>query len=84
MKCKVYMRVAKSSGPKGYKVAASIRPNYQALTLGSGYSERAVPTAAFALELDIPEAIFKRAEQVLAELELDEGDVQVAALAGAR
>lgn len=78
MKCKVYMRVAKSRGPKGYRVAASIRPNYQPLKI-EGYNERALPTAAFALDLDIPEEIFRRAEQVLAEIELDAGDVLVAA-----
>lgn len=78
MKVKVYMRVAKSTGSKGYKVAASIRPNYKPLMRGS-WEDKPQPTAAFALLLDIPEEVFHHAEQVMADLELRADDVRVAA-----
>lgn len=78
MKAKVFLRVARSSGHKGYRVAASTQPNYSPLTTG-GYESRALPTAAFAMVLDIPDQIFHRAEEVLAEVELQPSAVQVAA-----
>jgi hypothetical protein len=78
MKVKAYLRVAKTKGPTRFKITASTRPNYHALETG-GYQSRALPTAAFALTLDIPDTLFAHAEQVLADIELTEADVRVAA-----
>jgi hypothetical protein len=79
MKLTVYMRVAKGVRGKP-KVDARTTPNHKPLMASIGnWNEKALPTAAFALDLDIPDEIFHRAETVLAELELTEDDVRVAA-----
>ncbi len=78
MKTTVYLRVAKRSQPyrgSTMKFAASDFPN--ALLIESG--EEFLPTVAFALDLDIPEKMFRQAEQVIAELEIHEEDVEIAA-----
>ena len=74
-KLKLYVRVAKRP-TKGYAVAAGSKPNHQALTNSLGV---ALPTASFALLLDIPDSAFCRAEQVLAEIVLAEEDIGIAA-----
>jgi len=79
MKAKVYLRVAR--GPRGPKVAATITPNYAPLMVGSpGYNERALPTVAFAIALDIPEEVLAHAEQVIAELEVPAERALIAAV----
>lgn len=77
MKVKTYLRVAR--GGRGVRVVASSKPNYQPLMKGSGWSEKALPTAAFAVVLDIPDEIFERAETVLAEVTVDPSEAEVAA-----
>lgn len=78
MKVKTYLRVA--VGGRGPRVVASTKPNYQPLTKGQGtYHEEPLPTAAFALVLDIPDEIFERAEKVLAEVAVDPSEAAVAA-----
>lgn len=71
MKVKTYLRVARNDGGRSrYKVEASARPNYRPLTSGDGRNERALPTVAFAVVLDIDDAVFAQAERVLAEIEV--------------
>lgn len=80
MKLTVYLRVAE--GPRGPRVAASSTPNYVPLMTGSpGYSERSrpLPTAMFALSLDVPDEVLQHAEQVLAEIEVPADKAEVAA-----
>lgn len=81
MNTKIYMRVA--AHPDGrdadYKVAASVRPNYSPLTVDTGYNERDLPTVAFAVELEIPEAMIFQAEQTLAEIQIPEEAVEIVA-----
>lgn len=78
MKTKVYMRIAKH--PRGrnasYKVEASTKPDQRPL-VGSGAN--VLPTVAFAIEFDIPEAAFMTAEQVIAEIKIPEAEVKIAA-----
>jgi hypothetical protein len=70
MKVKTHLRVAKT--PRGARVEASTKPNYKPLMGSQGsWNERPLPTAAFAVVLDIPDDLFKRAEQVLAEIAVD-------------
>ena len=79
MKLTIYMRVAQGANGKP-KVAASINPNYKPLSTSTGtWNEKALPTAAFAITLDIPDEILRSAEQVLAELEIPESAAKVAA-----
>jgi hypothetical protein len=75
MKAKIYMRVAKTGGSKGFKATAATRPNPKALE--DSYGD-ALPTVAFAVLLDIPDAAFKHAEQVLAEIDIPEDRIAVA------
>ena len=53
----------------GYKVDASNEPVDKPLNVGG----REIPTARFALDLDLPEEQFRLAEQVLAEIKVAEG-----------
>jgi hypothetical protein len=74
----VYLRVAE--GKRGMRVAASSTPNYEPIYSGSGsWNQTPLPTAAFALELDVPDELFTRAEQVLAEIVIpeDKGEIAV-------
>lgn len=77
MKAKVYMRVArKSSSKRGFIVEGKPTPSYRPLMDSNG---GALPTVAFALEMDIPDKMFKVAENVLATIEIPESAAQVAA-----
>lgn len=84
MKCRVYMRIADNSeSPRAdfpFKVNARVSPTDEPL-----YSRppgqrgsRPLPTAKFALDLDVPDAVFRYAEQVLAEIEVPEDVAQAA------
>lgn len=78
MRVTVYMRLAE--GKRGMRVAASTSPNYEPIYSGQGnWNAKPLPTAAFAIELDVPEALFARAEQVLAEIAIAEDQAEVAA-----
>jgi hypothetical protein len=78
MKVQTYLRVAE--GARGPRVVASAKPNYQPLTKGAGtYHEEALPTAMFAVVLDIPDELFERASQVLAEIEVPTDRAEIAA-----
>jgi hypothetical protein len=64
MKHLVYLRVAKTDGRRGYKVAASVRPNNEPLNSGS-YGTVWYSTVAFAVSIDIPDELFNQAERVI-------------------
>lgn len=66
-KVRVHMRVAEYN-PLEYGVVASTKPNINPMSR-NGVS---VPTAMFALDLDIPNSRFRMAEQVLAEVKVAE------------
>lgn len=76
-KVKVHLRIAESAkGFNEYVVKASAKPNYSPITDSWG---KARPTAAFAIRLNVPEEAFRRAEAVLAELDVPEEAIEVAA-----
>lgn len=77
MKTTIYLRVARTS--RGAKVAASTKPNHAPLQSGSSWKAKVLPTAAFAITLDIPNEAFYQAEQVLAKLEVPFEKITVAA-----
>lgn len=75
----VYLRVSKDGG-RGPKVVASTKPNYEPLKTRAGqWNEKALPTLAFAIELEIPDDAFDTAARVIASLEIPEDATQVAA-----
>lgn len=76
MKAKVYLRVARNPDSGRTHVAANVRPNSSPLTTGAG---DALPTVAFGVVLDIPDRMFKQAEQIIAELKIPESAVEIAA-----
>jgi len=81
MKVKIYLRVAKNTGGRtAFKVDARPTPDYRPLNKGQGtYTETPLPTAAFAVVLDVPDELFRHAERVLAEIEIPADKAVVAA-----
>lgn len=75
MRVRTYLRVAKTKSG-GVQVAATATPSHKPLMDPRG---RPLPTAAFALDLELPDVMFKRAEQVLAEVRVDPAEVEIAA-----
>lgn len=80
MKLKVYLRVA--HGARGPRVEASTTPNYTPIQSGSGWTAKPLPTAMFALDLTIPEEALHHAERVMAEMEIPNESIEVAAGVG--
>lgn len=78
MRARVFMRVGKagSRSRKGYLVQAGLSPSYEPLSNSVG---RYLPTAMFALDLDIPDEMFEQAQQVLAEIVVNPEDLAIAA-----
>lgn len=80
MKVRAYVRVAKHrTGRKGYMVVAGSTPNQEPLTKGQGMYKESLPTVAFAIDFEIPDSAFNLAERVIAEIEIPEDQLQVAA-----
>ncbi len=79
---KVFMRIAKTGATRGpgYRVAAHTdHARDWPLSSGAGINERKLPTLAFALILDVPDAAFEQAEQVIAEIRIPEKDLEICA-----
>ena len=80
MKTKVYLRVASSNGKGKVAVRASSKPDYspiEGVKMWKKSHGTFYPTVAFAIELDIPDEAFKKAEQVVARLNLENEQVKV-------
>lgn len=78
MKAKVYLRVAKGVGRKGFKVEASPEPNFMPIsTQGYRGGTDFHPTISFAMEFDIPDEMFKAAEQTIAQVNLAAKETQI-------
>jgi hypothetical protein len=75
VKVTAYMRVGyvKRRGHK--KLAVNAKPSHLPLMRG----EDTMPTVAFAIALEIPDAMFVQAEQVIAQITVPEEMAQVAA-----
>lgn len=69
----MHVRVAKRRNGR-HTVAATTKVSDEPLKDSNGY---ALPTVAFALVLDIDDAEFKRAETVLAEVDVPSGEVRI-------
>lgn len=75
MKARAYVRVAKGRSGKPI-VTATARASAEPLKDPRG---RALPTVAFAVELEIPDALFARAEEVIATMIIPEDAAIIAA-----
>lgn len=69
MKTKIYLRIAKNK-KGGVATSATTRPTYDPLH-SQQYGKPTFPTVAFAVEFDIPDALFKQAEEVVAKINLE-------------
>jgi hypothetical protein len=82
MKATVYLRVAVDKQARNMRgrqprFAATQRPTVEPIYTTDHH--RALPTVAFALALDLPDSMFERASEVIAELNISEDDAQIAA-----
>lgn len=79
MKYTIYLRVAKTTGRKGYKVSAASVPNNEPLNNGqlSYRNGEFYPTVAFAVNVDIPDEMFNQAARVIADLNVAMKEAQV-------
>jgi hypothetical protein len=75
VKAKVYMRVGQKSLGGKPSVSGTAKPNLAPLSDVNGV----IPTVAFAVELDIPDALFKQAENVIATIKVDAEKATIAA-----
>jgi len=69
---KVYVRMAENQ--RGMRVESSTTPNYNPLS--NSYGET-LPTAMFALNLEVPKELFRQAEKTLADVEIKAEDIQM-------
>ena len=78
MKVIIYLKIAK--GRKGrVLIKSSTKPDYspiETVKYGSKHGD-SYPTVAFAINVDIPDESFRRAEKVVAELNLKEEEVKI-------
>lgn len=75
MKARVHLRVAYNKRRRAHAVNATITPINAPLTNARG---EPLPTVAFGLVLDIPDAMFAQAEQIIAELTIPESAARIA------
>lgn len=76
MKTTVYMRVGTQRNRRVKVDARTTRPTSAPLYESNG---DAMPTVAFAIKLELPDAMFNRAREVLAEITVPEEQAQIAA-----
>lgn len=71
MKAKIFFRIARGIGRKGFRVDASPEVNNQPLSTNEGH--RGVifhPTVSFAVEFNIPDEVFEAAQRTIATVNL--------------
>jgi hypothetical protein len=83
VKATVYLRVAidenaRTARGRQPRFAVTQRPSDEPIYDGT-VDRHALPTVAFGIELDIPDALFERAGQVIAELTIPEDQATIAA-----
>ena len=80
MKTKIYLRIANPTGRGKTTVKASMKPDYSPIEGVKNWKQKHgtfYPTVAFAIEIDIPDESFKRAEKVIAQFNLEESKVKI-------
>lgn len=79
MRTRVYLRVARDKRGKA-RVVATAKPNHRPLESGSTRGPYDfLPTVAFAMDLDVPDAMFEQASRVVAELTIADDQAVIAA-----
>ena len=75
MRIRAYMRVAESPRSRP-RITVTTKPNGRALTDAGGHE---LPTVAFAVDFEVPDAMFRQAEQVIATISVPESAATIAA-----
>lgn len=77
MKAKVFLRIGQMRSGK-LKIVGGSRPCYDAL-LGTAHlgTVPVLPTLAFAVEIEFPDALLRQAEQVAAKINIEKKDAVV-------
>lgn len=76
-KIKVYLRVGKTS--RGFKLDASSKPNNAPLGESSYSGKVFYPTAAFAIDLDIDDALFEKTVETIGSISVKKQPSKVSA-----
>jgi hypothetical protein len=74
MKQTIYLRVGKHVRGGKPKVAAGTKPSDRQLADSAG---NPMPTIAFAVDVNIPDEMFRTAQRVVAELDISADNVQI-------
>lgn len=74
MKQRVYLRIAKHPRRGQVKVQAGIKPSDAQLV---DSARNPMPTIAFAVDVNIPDDMFTKAQKVVAELDVTAEDVKI-------
>jgi hypothetical protein len=78
MKVRIYFRVGRSArSPRQPRFAVGRKPNPAALT---NARNEPIPTVGFAIDLDVPDALFEQPSRVVAELTIPEPAADVLAI----
>lgn len=75
MKVKACIRVGRDRQGR-HRLVATSKPSHLPLTKSDGTE---LPTVAFAVEFDVPDAMFRQAEQAIATLVIPESQATIAA-----
>ena len=76
MKVKTHLRVAYDKKRRASHVIANVNPSTTPISNSKGDP---LPTVAFAIVLDIPDEMFRQAEQIIAEIQIPADQAQIAA-----
>jgi hypothetical protein len=79
MKTKLYLRIAKNLSRKGGFISrVSSKPDYEPVSVTDGRRRtKFYPTVSFVVEIELPDEAFKKAEQVVARLNIENEQVKV-------
>lgn len=75
MRTRVYLRIARDKRGRG-KAVATLKPTDTPLY---DSNNSALPTVAFAVDLNVPDVMFDRAAQVIASITIPEDQATIAA-----
>ena len=68
---RAFLRIGKNVGGRTpYMVRADVKPDHTPIVKRNYPSDTFLPTVSFALDLNIPDEVFERASQVLAQVEV--------------
>jgi hypothetical protein len=76
MKIKAHIRIGFDKKTRNYKLEATVNPSSTPIRRGNGTD---LPTVAFAVMFDVPDVMFRQAEQVIATMTIPESQARIVA-----